>query len=241
VRTWDCKKAESLKVLKHYSPVNSVTIDYDNRYLATASGSKVNVWDLAGGSYFTRLYPKRSTYPSVNKVLFSQDGQKLVAVVEKGELVIWDLRTSLFEGSKTDLRTLKSFPDQSGVVFKPIGSISPAFDIDSSSQELAYASKDNRIRFMKIDFELDSVIRDQIASILKTGLSSCDSCEQTTRDLEFFGDNISTFPKDFKRLAEQRLNAARKGAIVWFKDGGASKIIFYENQLIQEQANSIQN
>ncbi len=238
VRIWDLKTKENKKILTHYSPVSSVSISPDGKLLGTTSGKSINIWDLESGKYVTRLYAKESKQPVAKKLLFSPDSQKLVASLEGGEMAVWDLRTRLFQKGKTDLRNLMTFQKNPLFVYKPVGSLTEAFDIDSSGEWLAYGADDHGVRFIHLTFDLDDKTLHKIRSILKVGISSCKSCGDAAFlfiNDDPFDDNPATvfgYPKNFKTLTEQRLESAMQGELNWLKNRDG--IEFYKNQLALE-------
>ena len=97
-------------------PDTSVAFSADGRMLATANGSEVAIWDVAGGR---EARPALTAGANVNQIQFSSDGHLLATGLVNGTTQLWDTSTFAPDGSP--------LVGQQGVIsqtaFVPFGSL----------------------------------------------------------------------------------------------------------------------
>ncbi|MCK4748614.1 MAG: hypothetical protein KAT15_16290 [Bacteroidales bacterium] len=87
IHLWDAETGEIRKTLEgHGRPVKYLTFSKDGRYLLSAAGTGIRVWDLENGS--SQKYSKHVTH--VYNLEFNADASRFLSTSLKNKFLEWD-------------------------------------------------------------------------------------------------------------------------------------------------------
>jgi WD40 repeat protein len=230
MRVCDMGTGKLIQEIRTPGPIADIALSPDGRYLASAEGTVIRLWDPAGGAAQARLIRTFSKHDGpVRAVVIRPDGRLLVSGGEDRRIKTWEVESG--ERGNTLLvshpvLSAAFSPDGKRVVASDEGGNWTVFDASQGFQELSkFSAHRGRVSSVAFDPNGGRFASAGVDGVI--GLWDADDFKELRR-LKFDGgqSNVAiTFWPDGKFL----VSADEKGKVLWWDlEDGSSKELFSE-------------
>lgn len=138
ISLWDMNSSKKIFSVRTDGDHNCITITKDYTKVIYGGDQTIQIWDIGSFDKKELIYQEKADPDRFGLATMTPDGQNLAAVNEKGELILWDLRTkkpkSVLKGHKEKVIVLASSNDSSKIFSGDLANVVKAWDVKNGKE-----------------------------------------------------------------------------------------------------------